>query len=191
MGMGVKAAVCLAVLSLSRGATATSVTVWSQSFTYPGISTVSETIPLGGTTNYNWIEVALSVGVFSGPPAPDMTQPPPWSGYTVFVNAIVSDDLGDSVQVSVDDNNCPCLKHPMYGDTLLFTQVPTELHIDLITDIYSYPYDPTFGYAITLDLPPGLTVTPLPASLPPFLSALGGLGLLARRQHRLRRGQVA
>lgn len=52
----------------------------------------------------------------------------------------------------------------------------------------SLPNDPPISYTITADLPDGVTLTPLPPTLPLFGSALAALGFLRTRRNAKRDG---
>jgi hypothetical protein len=104
-------------------------------------------------------------------------SPSPTSGWAGQTLATIMDNLGDNLQLAVNAGNVGT-NHNMNGGVFFPTVLPSTLDIST-SSLASFLGGPgTIDYSLSIDLPAGAYVTPLPDTLALFATGLGLIGML-------------
>jgi hypothetical protein len=99
------------------------------------------------------------------------------SGWAGTATAVTTDNLGDLLTLAVSAGDVGS-SHPKNGGVFFISGLPSVLDVSS-SSLASFLGGPgTVDYSISISLPEGVHVTPLPAALPLFVTGLGALGLL-------------
>jgi hypothetical protein len=172
---------CLIVLVVSILLT-TSVSAVTLSYEYSGTGSVNfrsdDTLNIGGTCSSPCVISALLTMSGTGP------SPSPTSGWAGQTFTTIMDNLGDNLQLAVNAGNVGT-NHTIDGGVLFLSGLPSTLALSTMS-LASFLGGPgTIDYSLSINLPAGAYVTPLPDTLPLFATGLGLIGMLAwwrRRQ---------
>jgi hypothetical protein len=116
-------------------------------------------------------------------PSPSATSG--WAGQT---SATILDNFGDHLNLAVNAGDVGT-NHTINGGVFFPSSLPSILDISTLS-LASFLGGPgTIDYSLTITLPAGAYVTPLPNGLPLFATGLGLIGMLA--WWRKRNSQVA
>lgn len=170
--------VAFVALVASAGLTARASAV-TLSYEYSGTGNVSfqsDTIlNIGGTCSSPCVVSAIMTISGNGP----VWDPSIPSGWGTVASATVKDNLNDIMSLGVSTGNYTSgTKHEIFGAVFFPSVLPSSLDISTssLASILGGPG--TVDYAISINLPDGAYVTPLPAALPLFAAGIGTLGLL-------------
>jgi hypothetical protein len=174
------AAVCIAALMVGQ-ATADTLSPFTVNGTFT--DPFKDIFALTGT-----IDVDATTGTFDNASLRLVGEP--WTNITSQGSVGSFYDL--NVQTPIFNTGCS----PSYDTgaachdtlTLMFAKTPLMLLADqggLITGGFSNLRDAGFSISLVSGSLEAASATPIPAALPFFIAGLGGIGLLARRRHRL------
>jgi hypothetical protein len=105
------------------------------------------------------------------------------SGWAGQASSTISDNLGDHLILAVDAGNIGT-NHTVAGGVFFPSVLPSTIDISTLS-LASFLGGPgTIDYSLSIDLPNGAYVTPLPPALALFAAGLGLLGLLGWRRKR-------
>ena len=177
---------CCVVVLAASSLLPTSASAVTLSYEYSGTGSVSfqsdTTLNIGGTCISPCVISALLTMSGTGPPRSPTTG---WAGQTF---ATIMDNLGDNLQLAVNAGNVGT-NHPINGGVLFPSSLPSTLDISSMS-LASFLGGPgTIDYSLSISLPAGAYVTPLPDGLPLFATGLGLIGMFA--WWRRRREQAA
>jgi hypothetical protein len=103
--------------------------------------------------------------------------PSPTSGWGGGASATIIDNLGDNLHLAVNAGDVGT-NHNIFGAVFFPTVLPSTLDISTLS-LASFLGGPgTIDYSLSITLPAGAYVTPLPDTLPLFVTGLAALGLL-------------
>ena len=172
---------CCVVALAVGGLHATGASAVTLSYEYSGVGSAnfqSETIlNLGGSCASPCIISAVLSMSGTGPSA-SVT-----SGWAGQASATILDNLGDNLHLAVNAGSVGT-NHPINGGVLFPSVSPNTLDISTMSLASFLGGSGTIDYSIDIGLPPGLYVTPLPESLPLYMTGLAVLGLIIWRQGR-------
>jgi hypothetical protein len=179
-----KLAIGATVLLMTEGLT-TNASAVTLSYEYSGTGNVSfqsnTTIDLGGSCASPCVVSALMTIGGNGP----IWNPSIPSGWATNASATITDNLGDKVLLGVDTGNYTTgTKHETFGGVFFPSTVPSTLDINTSSFASILGGSGTIEYSISINLPNGVYVTPLPAALSLFATGLGSLALLGWRRKR-------
>jgi hypothetical protein len=162
--------------------TASAVTL---SYEYSGTGNVSfqsdTTLNLGGTCLSPCVISAVMTIAGAGP----AFNPSFPSGWTAGASATITDNLGDKTSFPVNTGDVPFgTFHEINGSFLLESVLPSALDISTLSFASFLDGPGTVDYSISISLPNGAYVTPLPDALPLFATGLGLIGMLGWRRKR-------
>jgi hypothetical protein len=151
------------------------------SYEYSGTGSVSfqsdAILNIGGTCSSPCVFSTLLTISGTGPAAS------PTSGWATQAFATITDNLGDNLILGVNAGNVGT-NHPINGGVFFPSILPSTLDVST-SSLASFLGGPgTIDYSISINLPDGAYVTPIPAALPLFATGLGALGLLGWRRKR-------
>jgi hypothetical protein len=141
----------------------------------------STTLNIAGVCSTACGPFTVTMSISGGGPAGDPTT----SGWYDAAFATVTDNLGDTTSVGVDTGNYLGTHHNIYGSFLYASILPSVLNISTSSFTSSSVGPLTVDYSITIGLPDGVSFTPLPDSLPLFITGLvliGTLGWFSKRK---------
>jgi hypothetical protein len=177
----VRVVICTIAVWTASALAPTSASAVTLSYEYSGTGNVSfqsdAILNIGGTCISPCVISALMTISGTGPAAS------PTSGWATQAFATIRDNLGDNLILGVSAGNVGS-NRPINGGVLFPSILPST--IDISTSSFaSFLGGPgTIDYSISINLPDGATVTPLPAALPLFAAGLGALALLRWRRKR-------
>jgi hypothetical protein len=174
-----------AIIVLTAGAgSVTSASAVTLSYEYSATGNVSfqsdTTLNIGGTCSSPCVISALMTIDGTGPAY--KTSVP--SGWGAFASAAVTDNLGDTVSLQVNNGDVPGSEHQEFGGVFFAPALPSTLNISTSSLASILGGSGTIDYTLNITLPNGAYVTPLPAALPLFAAGLGALGLIDWRRRR-------
>ncbi|MCC6172059.1 MAG: PEP-CTERM sorting domain-containing protein [Gammaproteobacteria bacterium] len=144
------------------------------SLTSGGLPTVVDLI---GTPLDNQVSLVVILSA-SGPAPVDYYS----VGWEAFAWATVSDNLGHSASVYVNDAGCfACIHWPVDGRGFSFITPPTRLYISGFAGAWGAD---SVSATVLVNLPAGMRVVPAPAALPLFMTGLGIVGFYRWRRKR-------
>jgi hypothetical protein len=181
----VRAAICAMVVLTTGAALPTSASAVTLSYEYSGTGDVSfqqdTTLNIGGTCSSPCVISAVMTISGNGP----VWDPSIPSGWGTSASATVTDNLADVMSLGVTTGNYTTgTKHEIFGAVLFASVLPSILDISTSSFAIFTGGPGTVDYTISISLPDGAYVTPLPAALPLFATGLGVLGLLGWRRKR-------
>jgi hypothetical protein len=175
----VRVVICTMVVLTTGAALPTSASAVTLSYEYSGASDLSfqqdTKLNIGGTCSSPCVVAALMTISGNGP----VWDPSIPSGWGTGASATVTDNLGDVMSLGVTAGNYTTgTKHEIFGAVLFASVLPSILDISTSSFGVFTGGPGTVDYSISISLPNGAYVTPLPAALPLFATGLGALGLL-------------
>jgi len=187
----VKLTICVMVLLATECGLTTSASAVTLSYEYSGTGNLSfqsaTTLNIAGSCSSPCVVSALMTIGGSGP-AFNVSIP---SGWAAGASATVTDNLGDTMSLAVNNGNTPGTIHEIFGSVFFPSTLPSTLDISTSSFASILGGPGTIDYSIEIGLPVGAYVTPLPAALPLFATGLGALGLLRWRRRRKSAGLAA
>jgi hypothetical protein len=177
----VKIAGCVVVLLVAATMVTTTASAVTLSYEYSGTGSVSfpsdAVLNIGGSCS-NPCAISTSLTISGTGAAAGQT-----SGWAGQASSTISDNLGDHLILAVDAGNIGT-NHTMAGGVFFPSVLPSTIDISTLS-LASFLGGPgTIDYSVSIDLPNGAYVTPLPPALPLFAAGLGLLGLLGWRRKR-------
>jgi hypothetical protein len=177
----VRVVICAIVIVAAGVGVPTSASAVTLSYGYSGTGSVSfqsdATLNIGGTCSSPCVISALLFLSGTGPAAS------PTSGWAATAFATISDNLADHLNLGVNAGNVGT-NHNLNGGVFFPAILPRTLDVST-SSLASFLGGPGHvDYSITISLPEGAYVTPLPAALPLFVTGLAALGLLGWRRKR-------
>jgi hypothetical protein len=154
----------------------TSASAVTLSYEYSGTGSADfgseTTLNLGGSCSSSCVISAMLTMSGTGP-APSATSG--WAGQT---SATILDNLGDSLHLAVNAGDIGT-NHTTFGGVLFPAVLPATLDISTLS-LASFLGGPgTIDYSLSINLPAGAYVTPLPDTLTLFATGLGFIGMFA------------
>jgi hypothetical protein len=177
----VKIVGCVVVLLVAATVVATTASAVTLSYEYSGTGSVSfpseAILNIGGSCS-NPCAVSTLLTISGTGAAAGQT-----SGWAGQASSTISDNLGDHLILAVDAGNIGT-NHTIAGGVFFPSVLPSTIDISTLS-LASFLGGPgTIDYSLSIDLPNGAYVTPLPPALPLFAAGLGLLGLLVWRTKR-------
>jgi len=166
---------CIIVLATSS-LLPTSASAITLSYEYSGTGSVNfgseTTLNLGGSC-FSPCVISAQLTMSGTGPAPSAT-----SGWASQTSATILDNLGDSLHLAVNGGDVGT-NHTIFGGVFFPALLPNTLDISTLS-LASFLGGPgTVDYTLSINLPAGAYVTPLPETLPLFATGLGIIGLFA------------
>jgi hypothetical protein len=176
---------CCVIVLVASNLMPTTASAVTLSYEYSGTGNVSfqsdTTLNLGGTCSSPCVISALLTISGTGP-ARSAT-----SGWESQAFANVTDNLGDALNLAVDAGNVGT-NNLKDGGVFFPSVLPNTLDISTSSLASFIGGSGTIDYSVSITLPAGAFVTPLPDALPLFATGLGLIAMLAWR--RKRRAQI-
>jgi hypothetical protein len=176
----VRVSTCAVVISTVAAILPTKASAVTLSYEYSGTGNLSfqsdTTLNIGGTCLSPCVVSALMTISGSGP----AFNPSIPSGWATNASATVTDNLGDTMLLGVNTGNYTSgTKHEVFGGAFFAAALPSSLDISTSSFASILGGPGTIDYSISISLPNGAYVTPLPDALPLFATGLGLFGMLA------------
>jgi hypothetical protein len=186
MGQAFIKGFCCAAVLMAINLLPTSASAVTLSYEYSGAGSANfgaeTTLSLGGSCSSPCVISAMLMMSGTGP-SPSATSG--WAGQT---SATILDNFGDHLNLAVNAGDVGT-NHTINGGVFFPSSLPSILDISTLS-LASFLGGPgTIDYSLTITLPAGAYVTPLPNGLPLFATGLGLIGMLA--WWRKRNSQVA
>ena len=166
---------CCVVVLAASSLLPTSALAVTLSYDYSGTGSVSfqsdTALTLGGTCSSPCVISAMLTMSGTGPP-PSATSG--WAGQSF---AAITDNLGDNLQLEVNAGDIGT-NHPSDGVVFFPSVLPSTLDISTSSFASFLGGSGAIDYSLSISLPPGAYVTPLPDALPLFAAGLGLIGVL-------------
>jgi hypothetical protein len=169
-------AIIVMVASFSFQTSASAVTL---SYDYSGTGSVNfqsdETLNIGGTCS-SPCAISLLVSISGTGPAAS-----PASGWATTAFTTISDNLGANLNLSVNAGDVGT-NNNLNGGVFFSSILPSTFDVST-SGLASFLGGPgNVDYSVTISLPAGAYVTPVPAALPLFATGIAALGLLLWRK---------
>ena len=170
----VRVVFCAAVVLTASALVPTSASAVTLSYEYSGTGNPTfqsdTTLNIGGTCLSPCV-ISTLLTISGTGPAPSAT-----SGWASQAFATIMDNLGDNLILAVNAGNFGT-NHSVDGGVLFPSVLPSTLDIST-SSLASFIGGPgTIDYSLSINLPDGAYVTPLPDALPLFASGLGFMAL--------------
>jgi hypothetical protein len=176
----------IVIVTANAGST-TNASAVTLSYEYSGTGNVNfqsdTTLGIGGTCSSPCVISALMTIDGTGP-AFSSSTPSGSSGWGALASTAITDNLGDTISLEVNNGDVPGTNHEEFGGVFFASALPSTLDISTSSLASIFGGSGTIDYTINISLPNGAYVTPLPSALPLFATGLGALGLLGWHRRR-------